>query len=438
MALVTGQAGGAYPTVAAATAAINAAGCNLAAVQALGITPAAGNTNVRNIPYQYKQYNYSLAGDYRITRNQNVNASIERETYHRDHRERDKTWEDKLKVGYVNRALEGGTVRVSFETDRRRGSTYVTDPYEEFYSVSFGPLPTTGNVASWVHNIAQFRKFDLADRNQNILNGRFNYALAPDLDAGVNLQLKDVKYPSSSYGRDDHQKLNSLGFDLNWQPNSEISIYGFYSYQDGKIRQTNIQANACTIGTTYRFWTNGVVNTAAAPSALASGTFTTATITAANWETVCGAADPMNPLYPTSRTWQVTQKDRNDVLGIGLKYDFGKARFNADYTLSMGRTGISYSYNAAALGISTTQPLIGSGFSDLVFDQHTLDLGLLIPVSKRTAVRLIYRFEKVKIRDWHYDGVAANPMPANNAVYLDQGPKDYKAQLFGVLAKFDF
>jgi hypothetical protein len=436
LALVTGQANATYTTVAAATAALNGAGCNLAAVQALGITPAAGNTNIRNIPYQYKQFNYNLSGDYRFSRNQSFNAAIERETFNRDYRERDKTWEDKLKVGYVNRSLEGGTVRLSLETDRRRGSDYITDPYESFYSVSMGPLPTTGNVASWVHNIAQFRKFDLADRDQNILNGRFNYALAPDIDFGVTLQLRDIKYPNSDYGRNDHQKLNSLGFDLNWQASTDMSFYGFFAYQDGQIKQANVQPNACAIGTTYSFWSNGVVNTGAA---VAGATLvTTVAINAANWESICGAASATNPLYPTSRTWDVTQKDKNNVLGLGFKYDFGKAKLNTDYVFSRARTSINYGYNAAALGITTTLPLVGNGFSDLVFDQHILDVGILFPVDKRTALRLIYRYETMKIRDWHYDGVAVNPMPATNAVYLDQGPKDYTAQLIGLLVKVDF
>ena len=49
------------------------------------------------------------------------------------------------------------------------------------------------------------------------------------------------------------------------------------------------------------------------------------------------------------------------------------------------------------------------------------------------SLRLLYRFEDARIRDWHYDGVSVNPMPANNGAYLDFGPQDYKVHLFGVL-----
>ncbi|MGB0128663.1 MAG: MtrB/PioB family outer membrane beta-barrel protein, partial [Rhodocyclaceae bacterium] len=419
--------------------AYNAAGCGYTATQALGLVPSAGNTNIRNIPFEYRQMNYTLAADYRLNRGNSFNASYERETYDRKYRERDETWEDKLKFGWVNRGFEAGTVRVSFEHDRRRGSDYKADPYDAFYSASLGPVPTaTGsNVASWIHNIEQFRKFDLADRDQNVLNARLNYMIAQGLDAGVSLQWKDTRYPNSDYGRKDRQKQDSLSFDLSWQPTEKLGLYSFYSYQQARMRQTSIQPNACVIGTTYSFWSNGVVNTGAAVNG--ATLLGRTTVTAGNFLNVCGTAGAFSPLYPTSRTWDVTQKDRNDVLGLGLKYDFGKARLDMNYTHSRGRTKVSYDYNAAALAINNANVgLIGSGWSDLTFSQNVLETNLLIPVSKTVSVRLLHRYESGRIKDWHYDGVRANPVPAANAVYLDSGPQSYKATLLGALLMVDF
>ena len=42
-----------------------------------------------------------------------------------------------------------------------------------------------------------------------------------------------------------------------------------------------------------------------------------------------------------------------------------------------------------------------------------------------------------RIRDWHYDGISVNPMPANNGAYLDFGPQDYKVHLFGALFRYE-
>ncbi|MDP1610991.1 MAG: MtrB/PioB family outer membrane beta-barrel protein [Sulfuritalea sp.] len=424
--------------------------CNVAATAALGVVPSAGNNNIRNIPYEYKQTNYTLAGDYRLGHASSVNANYERETFDRKHRERAETWEDKFKLGYVNRGIADATLRLSGEHDRRRGSTYIPDPYDEFYSASLGPGPTAaGAVTSWIHVNSLHRKFDLADRDQTIFNARLNYMLRQDLDAGVALQLKDAKFPDAAYGRGS-QKQNSLNFDLSWQPSSEMSIFGYYSYANGQMKQKGLQQNACAIGTTYNFWSDGSVSTVAQTAAqLAAGInlVSAQTVTAANWAALCGTASATSPLYPTSRSWDMTQSDHNDVFGLGLKYDFGKAKLDMDYTFSVGTTGTKYNYNAAALGITTsgaptaaqltTVGLIGSGFADLKTSQHVLNASLLIPMSKASSVRLLYRYEAGKIRDWHYDGVSANPTPAaNQQTYLDSGPQDYRTNTFGVLFNF--
>jgi hypothetical protein len=130
----------------------------------------------------------------------------------------------------------------------------------------------------------------------------------------------------------------------------------------------------------------------------------------------------------------VQSKDRNDVIGVGLKYDFGRAQLDTSFTRSLARTRIGYSYNAAALGMSATQvALAGSGFSDLSFAQNVFSLSLLVPIDKQVTLRLFERYETGRVRDWHYDGVDVNPMPVANAVYLDAGPRDYRVNLVGVL-----
>ena len=103
-----------------------------------------------------------------------------------------------------------------------------------------------------------------------------------------------------------------------------------------------------------------------------------------------------------------------------------------NYNYSEARTKINYQYGSN-LGISPAQAsLIGDGWSDLTFKQNILETSLLVPITKVFAARFYYRFEDSKIRDWHYDGVRDNPVPAANAVYLDSGPQDYRANVFGV------
>lgn len=399
-----------------ATPAYLAAACNYAAAQALGVVPNSGNVNLRNVPFEYTQTQYTLGADYRFDRRHSLNAALEREDYERKYRERKDTWEDKLKLTYVNRAMEQGTLRLSWENSRRRGSEYVSDPYHAFYSAGLGPLPTAGGTTlnSWIHVLAQLRKYDLADRDQNVVNARLNYALRPDLDAGISLQWKDASYPDSQYGRKDHQRQGSLNLDLNWQPSVELSLYGFYSHQDARLEQAGLQPGlACAIPA------GGLPDQAATLALLAT----------------CGSAGSTQ--FPLANTWTTTQKDRNDVLGLGLSRSFGKVRFDLSYTYAAGRSEADYVYGSGLATVNAA--LAGSGFSTLKFAQNILEANLLVPLARQLALRLLLRHEDGRIRDWHYDGVAANPVPGTNQqTYLDAGPKDYRAVLLGAFLRLDF
>jgi hypothetical protein len=436
----------------------NVAACNMAAVKALKLAPAAGNINIRNIPYEYTQDNTSASGDWRLTMRQNLSLALERETFKRKHRERDETWEDKIKLGYVNRELIGGTLRASLETARRRGSTYNSDPYEEFYSGSMGPLPTVGAVNTWIHTNDLHRKFDLADRDTQVLNLRFNHPLSDELDFGMALQLKDSKYPSSAFGRKGHWRQNSVNADINWQPAPELSVYGFASRQAGSILQAGDQAGACTLGTTYYFRSDGSVGVGPAgaaltPAQLAAGITTVATseVKAENWQALCAATADNNPLYATGRVWNVQQDDRNTTFGAGVKWDLGRVLLDLNYAFSMGRTRFSYAFNPAGLGTVTSGAatptqlgvlgLIGDGLPDQVIRTQSFDASVLVPVGKLSSWRLIVRHETGRYRDPHYDGVAENRVPyatANPGAFLDTGAQDFSATAFGVMYQLNW
>jgi hypothetical protein len=142
-------------------------------------------------------------------------------------------------------------------------------------------------MSSWIHNIEQHRKLDLADRDQNVLNARVNYLLRPNLEGALTLQLKDAEF-ASNYGRRGHQKQNSIGFDLDYKPSSTMVLYGFYSYQTGTLEQRGIQSSACVLRQTYYFYSNGQVLAPAtlggpAPAMPAGTTLVaTQTVTASN------------------------------------------------------------------------------------------------------------------------------------------------------------
>lgn len=422
----------------------NGTGCDYARTQALGLVPSAGNVNLRNVPFAHRQVNVGATAGYRLSRRHRVELAFEREWFHRDHRERAETWEDTAKVTYATRGFDVGTLRLSYAYGRRRGTPYVADPYEEFLSASLGPLPTASatNLTAWLHVVEQFRKFDLADRDRHTADARFNVALAPTVDASLALQLRDWAFPSSTFGRTDHQRQVAPSLDLTWQPSFETSISGFASVQQGRMRQTGLHPNACVLGNSYFFFSDGSIqtNNTGIPPTAPTGTSLVATerVLTSNWQELCGTAGPTSPLFPSSRTWTAAHRDRNAVAGLTAHHAAGPMVLDFGYTFVRARTEIDYDYNPAALAMTDVQAaLAANGWSDLVFDQHLVEANASLPLRPWAGLHVVYRYENARIRDWHYDGVDVNPMPANNALYLDQGPRNYGAHVAGVFVRLE-
>jgi MtrB/PioB family decaheme-associated outer membrane protein len=414
--------------------------CNLAAVQALNVAPDTGNINIRSVPYDERQTVYSLTADYRVSPKSNLTATVEQQYLEPSNRERDKVWETRLKLGYTNRGLAEAVVLLSYEYDTRRGSDYVSNPYTAFYSAALGPIPTSPgtDMTGWIQTNGALRKFDLADRDQNIVKARLIWTGIPALNVGLALQYNGIDYPDSAYGRNGANEQTSISLSLDYQPEAQWGIYGYYTWQNAKTNQAGLQENSCVMGSTYYFYSNGVVNTTGTAPAGTSLVGTTQ-VTPGNWQQVCTTASALSPLYPTSRTWTNSQRSTNQALAIGGHYDFAQARLDVSYTYVNGRTKTSYMYNAAAYRFTPDQlGLIGGGMPDSVFIQSIVDASVLVPITKAVALRFYYRYENGRIGDWHYDGVQQNPVPDPFSVYLDYGPQSYHASIAGVFVRYAF
>ncbi len=417
-----------------------AAGCNLAAVQALNLSPNAGNINIRSIPFDAKQTVYTLTADYRLNPKSNLTGTIEQASDRYSNRERDETFESRFKLGYTNRAWQDAVLLISYEYDHRGGSAYNSDPYAAYYSESLGPVPTAAgtNMANWIVANSDFRDYDLADRNQNIVKARLNWTAIPSLDLGLTAQYKDIRYPDSAYGRNGSNGQTSLSLNLDWEPAVDWGLYASYTWQNAKQSQTGLQANSCIMGSTYYFFSNGSVSGSNTPP---PGTtlIGTSQLTPSNWQQLCMTAGPLSPLFPSSQAWANTQQSINQTLALGGHYNFSRARFDLSYTYANGRSKTGYSYNAAALGLDDQQQaLVGSGMPDTVFVQSIVDASLLVPINTALAIRLYYHYEDGRQSDWHYDGVQQNPVPAPNSVYLDYGPQSYHASIAGLFLRYSF
>ncbi len=395
---------------------------------------------VYSLARDYKQNSYGLSVDYDLGKRSNIEGSLEREEFTRTMREREKTWENKFKLAYVNRGFDSATLRASFETDGRRGGEWNAGllPNVPYYQqVAYGlALPgnsvsnvatqtlagTVGYVGTNLNNYlgrysAQSQKTDLANRDQNILNARLNIMARENLDFGVMMQLKNAKYPDTVYGSE-QDNLSTVNFDINYQPSHERQFIAYYSRQDGSKKTTgNAGGGTCTFA--------GMGNSVA--TMLANCAMTTSSTTA-------GAG-----MYPATSVWNMNTKDSNDIFGLSFQQDLGTVRLGVDYSYTRGRTRIGYDYGSTVFPIQAPfEALLGNAMPDMTTVQNTLTLNLMVPIDKRLTARFMYRFEDFRVKDWHYDEVIQGQVQAmdGGTILLDPGRLNSHTNVFGVFIQY--
>ncbi len=359
-----------------------------------------GDIHYRSIPFDGTEDTYSLDADYRLARNTTLTGGYERDNMHRHFRERDRTWEDRGKIGINDRSFGPMTVRLSYEYASKRGSHYNYDPYQQFYTESLPGYTSVGDVP---HTLEEMRKYDLADRRQQVFNARVNYQLTEELDGMISAQHKINHYPAS-FGRVDDQRNTSVNFELNYSPTPQTTGYAFYSWDRGRLQQANVNDNALSI---------------------------------------VGSPEYGVDVYPTLNAWSAKSVDRGNVFGLGYKQDFSN-HWTLDLNLSFTRTSTSITYDylnggGAVLGDATAAvPDLGNAFPDLAYRETTLEASLLVPLSKNISTRWFVRYTRAYISDWHYLGLDNTLMPGApdgsllNQTWLDPGPSGYHNTLFGI------
>ncbi len=285
-------------------------------------------------------------------------------------------------------------------------------------SAALIPMPTAigTNVTSWaVRNNNALRNYELSDRDQHVANIRLDTMVRPNLDAGLSFQFRESRYPGAEFGRG-KDSSDSANLDLNYQPSAKQNIYGFYSYQQIRVRQASIQqAGNVTLGVVSPL---GVIT----PENAA----------------IIGPT-PGGPFYSLGNAWGAKHVDRNHVAGLGFKQEIGQATFNVDYSYTLGRNRLTY-HSAVGGAINAANAVFaGNRMPDTAIDASYLDASLRFPLTARLSARLVYRNQWEKIRDFHYRGLDASPVIAPNPaalptiVVLDGGPMDYRVNWFGVM-----
>lgn len=383
-----------------------------------------------------KQTNYVVSADYDVGKGISINGALEREDLHRTFREREETWEDKVKVGYTHRGFEEATVRLSFENGRRRGSEYEFWPTGDFGTGLPGldwntivsqylkpaaaapgwtvaPASLSGYLARYAY---ESRKYDQADRDQKVANARLNFNPAPDVDLGVSVQNKDITYPNSVYGLG-KDRLLSVNLEANYQPSADKQIYAYLSTHEGaKTMSANSGTNAAGANNTCIFPVGTVLTTEQVVQKCAQ------------------------QVWLTASDWGADSLDRTNVFGVGYQTTVGgDMRLGLDYSYAESKSALRYSYGSNVF-LAGQAALAGTEFTNMTLAQNTLSMNLLIPLQKKAKLHVLFRHESGTVKDWHYEGVplGASAAEGNATLALDSGPQDYHTNVIGVMYQFLF
>lgn len=344
-------------------------------------------TRVRNLPLDKETWEASSGVTWRAGRTNTLGATYTFTRTERTNREFATVEDNGLALSWSNRSTDWLTLRANYEFLDRSGENYNSNPYEFTYSEDL-PGYTGPHRA---HTIAQLRKYELAEREQNKLSVMATAVLPNDMTLSASVRGNWNDY-GAEIGR---QKQDSLGTSLQWewQPAAGKVASAWYGYDESEMRFGN-------------------ANDAAVPTA---------------------DADLGGSTYPLDRRWWHQDEQENQYAGANWTQAVGKATFDAAWNWTYSRGINSYEYaSPAALADPALAATAAGQFPAMIYRSNSLSLTLSFPINDRVGVKLFNTYEQARISDWHYLGFDQS-LVYDHKVYTDGGPVDYGVNMFGAM-----
>jgi MtrB/PioB family decaheme-associated outer membrane protein len=357
-------------------------------------TTAGSNVPVRNVPFATDEIKLSSKLDYRISARTRLNLLFAHQETERLYREVVASDDDIAEAELSSTRHEWGTVRISYSYADRSGSTYVSDPSWFARSASFpGYLPRVpgGDVP---FTLAEFRKYDVADRREQAVKAQANFILSERED----LQL------TGGYRRSDYD--------------AEYGLRALDTY-DANVSYTSQVSNALTLVAFYGVQLHRREASSITP------------VNTPSSDSTAGG-----PNYPLSNAWSQSVRDASHVLGANVNYQLERATLDLNYLYSSATSGFAYSF--AGLGAITpglTPLQAGTAFPDQRFDHHVLEAVVGWAYSEKISLRWYYRLEHEQLDDFHYTGLTN---VIGNHLLDGSAPEDYTAHVVGFFTQYRF
>ena len=345
-----------------------------------------------NVPVSSKENKLVADADYEILPRTRLRGVWEHRRVNYTNADRSHVTDNKLSLE-VRRPISTeftGALRIA--RTERRGSAYDKN---QFFVKSYSA--TYANATRFDNN-PQMRQFLYADYDENRLRASGNWTASetvsvqgafdwfrqrnrgPNCGTMVDSQVlaAGLAWPDECIGRTQVDGTTA-SLDGQWQPEENLTAFGFYTYSEYGVDQHE------------RSWNN----------------LTT------------------QPPNSTARNYRTQHNYSDHTLGLGMKWQ-------AREGLDVGGQ-YAYNYGIGRIAVATGSALTSVGtVPDLRSKMHTLQVFAKWKYSKQLTWRLNYWYEQLATADWAYDN--ATPTSSNNVLLTGQNAPRYRNHVIGVSA----
>ncbi|NOS96257.1 MAG: MtrB/PioB family decaheme-associated outer membrane protein [Methylotenera sp.] len=345
-----------------------------------------------NAPYSNRKIQVEVAGDYRISKGQNVRLAYEHEDIFR--------WcnnyevigsnclvnpsniEDKLGVTYRLKAREDVNFTAGYTFAKRNAG---------FDGNAITPLaglevPTGGHDVN-AQNYPGYIAYPYARRDQHLVKAGVNWQVTEKLDLGLNGRLTDDTY-SATLGVQDG-RTSSINLDASYAYTENGSISAYFSWQNS---ERNLKAGAAGI-------VPATANTATSYAAL---------------------------IAPTN-IWTNQLEDDSNAIGINARQSGllgGKLELIGDlsYSLDNSKYSTQAPYTSGATLCSLSTQLTCGSTPDIHSELISLRLSGNYQLNKHGKVVLGYLFQHLNSNDYYYNGLQYGYTPNRVMPTFEKSP----------------
>ncbi|UXI66518.1 MtrB/PioB family outer membrane beta-barrel protein [Tahibacter amnicola] len=357
------------------------------------LTAASVVTRIRSIPLDQETTEATIGADWYLPGRNTLGATVTAQHDAFTHRERRDLDDVRGKLTWINRTLDGLTLRANLSIGDRSGGAYDYAPHAYGYSTSLPGfvVPDTGIPALTVDAM---RMYDLSDRQQRKADVMVTLATGARSTVNLSVRHDDQDY-DASIGRQGY-RTQGITLQWEWQPIASTTLSVHAGHDRSRLDIANI--NDQDIG-----------------------------------------SDPTlgGPTYPEAGRWWSRDQQRNRHAGATFRTQWRGVHLDAGWNWMQSRGVTSYRFEtAAALAYfpdGTRVP--GNQFPAMTYQRNSLSIGVTFPVASDFTVRVFDTYERARIQDWHYSGFGLDRI-FGRRVYTDGGPESYGVNWFGVTAEY--